>query len=135
MKRSRGTLLGSQHFGGRGTCQNSRMGPRRLTSTSITHTDLNKPNNKLVSAQLEHFGAWMIHRQTWTHKTHHGPNLQEATTFPLIIYYVPGHKTSIQMSFCHGSPKIPIVGTLATLGFSTFSGQELNWQIDSRPFF
>jgi hypothetical protein len=27
----------------------------RLTSESIIHTDLHKPNNKLVSAQLEHF--------------------------------------------------------------------------------
>jgi hypothetical protein len=31
------------------------MGLRRLTNTLITHTDLHKPNNKLVSAQLEHF--------------------------------------------------------------------------------
>jgi hypothetical protein len=30
-------------------------GLRRLTSKSITHMDLHKPNNKLVSAQLEHF--------------------------------------------------------------------------------
>jgi hypothetical protein len=31
------------------------MGLGRLASTSITHTDLHKPNNKLVSAQLKHF--------------------------------------------------------------------------------
>jgi len=30
----------------------------RLTSKSITHMDLHKPNNKLVSAQLEHI--WCI---------------------------------------------------------------------------
>jgi hypothetical protein len=28
------------------------------------------------------FGAWMSHGHTWTCKTHHGPNLGEATTFP-----------------------------------------------------
>jgi hypothetical protein len=42
----------------------------------------------------------MSHRQTRTHKTHHGPNLGESTTFPLIIYYMLGHKTKTQMSFC-----------------------------------
>jgi hypothetical protein len=40
-KRSWGAFLGSQH---------SRMGLGRLTSTSLTHTDLHKPNNKLVHA-------------------------------------------------------------------------------------
>jgi hypothetical protein len=42
--------------------------------------------------------------QTRTHKTHHGPDLGEATTFPLIVYFVPSHETSTQMSFC---PRIP----------------------------
>ncbi len=46
----------------------------RLTSNSITHTDLYKLNNKLVSAQLEHFGARMNYGQTRTHKTHHSPD-------------------------------------------------------------
>jgi hypothetical protein len=31
-------------------CWSSRMGLKRLTSNSITHTDLHKPNNKLVNA-------------------------------------------------------------------------------------
>jgi hypothetical protein len=41
----------------------------------------------------------MNHGQTRTYKTHHGPNLGEATTFPLIIYFMLGHKISTQMSF------------------------------------
>jgi hypothetical protein len=45
-----GMLLGSQHFGGRKVCWNSRMGLERLTSNSIIHMDLHNPNNKLVSA-------------------------------------------------------------------------------------
>ncbi len=45
------------------------------------------------------------HGQIRTHKAHHNPDLGEATTFPLIIYFVPNHKTNTQMSFC---PKTPI---------------------------
>ncbi len=76
-----------------------------MISGSTIHTDLQKPNNKLVSAQLEHFGAQMNHGQTRTHKTHHNLDLGEATTFPLIVYFVPGHRTIIEMSFCFGTPK------------------------------
>jgi hypothetical protein len=32
----------------------SRWGLGRLISKSVTHTDLHKPNNKMVIAQLEH---------------------------------------------------------------------------------
>jgi hypothetical protein len=28
----------------------------------------------------------------------------EATTFPLTVYSMPGHKTNTQMSFCPGTP-------------------------------
>ncbi len=35
-----------------------------------------------------------------THKTHHGLDLGETTTFPLIVFYVLGHGANIQMSFC-----------------------------------
>ncbi len=48
-------LFSSQHFGGKGACQSSKMRLGRMTSGSIIHIDLHKPNNKLVSAQLEHF--------------------------------------------------------------------------------
>jgi hypothetical protein len=51
------------------------------------------------------FGSRMSHGQTWTHKTHHGPDLGEATTFSLIIYFVPIHEAHIQMTFCPGTPK------------------------------
>ncbi len=49
-KRSWGTLTSSQHFGGREAYWSSKMGLRRTTSSSIIHTDLHRPNNKLVSA-------------------------------------------------------------------------------------
>jgi hypothetical protein len=85
----------------------SRWGLGRLTSNSIIHTNLHKLNNKLVSALLEHF--WCTNKprvNTQTHKTHHGPDLGEAITFLLIIYFMPGHRTSTQMSFCPRTPKL-----------------------------
>jgi hypothetical protein len=51
------------------------------------------------------FGAKTSHRQTQTHKTHHGPNLGEAITFPFIVDSVPLHEAHIQMAFCPGTPK------------------------------
>jgi hypothetical protein len=65
---------------------------------------------------LNTFGARTSQGQTWTHKTHHGPDLGEATTFPLIIYFVLNHRTNTQMSFCH----FPKIGTPATLGAHNF---------------
>jgi len=46
------------------------------------------------------------------HKTCHGPNLGETTTFPLIVYFV--------LQFLYGSPEIPKVGTPTTLGPHNF---------------
>jgi hypothetical protein len=43
----------------------------------------------------------MNHGQTWTHKTHkthHGPDLGEATTFPLIVFFVPSHYPNVILS-------------------------------------
>ncbi len=50
------------------------------------------------------FGAKTSHEQPQTHKTHHNPELGEATTFPLIVYFVVLHGGYIQMAFC---PRIP----------------------------
>jgi hypothetical protein len=44
-----GALLGSQHFKGKKVCQSSKMTLGRLKNNSITHMDLHKLNNKLVS--------------------------------------------------------------------------------------
>jgi hypothetical protein len=54
------------------------------------------------------FGVRTSHEQTRTQKTHHGPDLGEAITFPLILYIVPFHETPIQM----GIPKFPKLGLL-----------------------
>jgi hypothetical protein len=51
------------------------------------------------------FRAWMNHGQTQTHKTHHGLDLGEATTFPLIVLFMLGHEANTQMSFCPKASK------------------------------
>jgi hypothetical protein len=65
---------------------------------------------------LEHFGAWTNHRQTWIHRSHHGSDLREATTFPIIIFSMLGHRACIQMLFC---PRIFEIGTPVTLELIT----------------
>ncbi len=103
--RNWGTLLGSEHFGSRGACWSSGMEPGRLKSNLLlTWTCINQTTSWLLHS-WNMFGARKSHRQTRTHKTHHGLDLGETTTFPLIVYYVPGHGISTQMTFCHGIPK------------------------------
>jgi len=54
------------------------------------------------------FGVQTSHEQTWIHKTHHGPNLGEANTLPLIVFFLPGHKANTQMSLCLETPKLGV---------------------------
>jgi hypothetical protein len=55
------------------------------------------------------FGAQMSHKHTKTHKTHHGLDLEEATTFPLIVLSVPSHGAYTQMSFCPRTSKLEVL--------------------------
>ncbi len=55
------------------------------------------------------FSARTNHGQTQIHKTHHGPNLREATTFPLIIFFMPCFKACTQMSFCPETTKLGVL--------------------------
>ncbi len=75
-----------------------------MTSFSHSHGPAHNPH-KVVSAKLEHPWCWDEPRATWTHKTHHGPDLGEATTFPLIVYSVTLHGAHIQMAIFPGTPK------------------------------
>jgi hypothetical protein len=72
----------------------------KLISKAIIHMDLHKLNNKLFSAQLEHL--WYTDEPR-IHKTHHDSDLGEATTFPLIVYFVLNHMTNTQMSLSRDS--------------------------------
>jgi hypothetical protein len=52
------------------------------------------------------------HKQTQIHKTHHGLDLGETTTFFYIAFSMCGHRANTQMSFCLmipnlGVPKFP----------------------------
>jgi hypothetical protein len=49
------SLISSEHFEVEGHVGASRWGLGQVTSGSIIHTDMYKPNNKLVNAWLEHF--------------------------------------------------------------------------------
>jgi hypothetical protein len=58
-----------------------------------------KTNHKRVSLQSGH--PWVLGQamSTLTHKTHHGPDSGEATTFPHIVFSVPLCGGYIQMAF------------------------------------
>jgi len=45
---------------------------------------------------------------TRTHKIHHNLDLEEVTTFPLIIFFVLGHGGYTQMSFSPRTPKLGV---------------------------
>ncbi len=92
-------------LGVKGHVRTSKWNLWGLTNKSIIRLDLHKPNIKLVNAYLDIFGAWMNHKQTRTHKTHHGSDLGEAITFPLLILFMFGHGANTQMSFCFRTPK------------------------------
>jgi hypothetical protein len=95
------------------------MGLGRLTSNSITHINLHKPNNKLVSV----FGALWCMDEPWVNTDSQDspwPGLGGSHHLPLIVYSVHGHGTNIQMSFCPRSLEIPKVRTLTTLGGYNF---------------
>jgi hypothetical protein len=64
----------------------------------------NQPTRWLVLC-WNTFGARTRHWRLRTHKNHHGPDSEEATTFPHIIYSAPLHKGYIQMAFCLETPE------------------------------
>ncbi len=74
------------------------MGLGRVTKLIHSHGPAHNPH-KVVTAQLEHLWCQDEPRATRTHKTHHSPDLGEATTFPLIVYSRPLHGAHIQMTF------------------------------------
>jgi len=77
----------------------------------------------------------MNHGQTRTHKTHHGLDLGEATTFPLMVFSMLGHGACIQMSFCLGIRKLRVLKflKLGLLWFwrptTSFEDFRLRWSL------
>ncbi len=102
-------------------CWSFRMGTKKNDKHQLfTRTCKNQTISWLVH-NLSIFGARTSHRQTWIHKTYHGPNLGEATTFPLIVYYVLDHRTSTQMSFLSHDSQVGVLKFLK-LGLSQLWG-------------
>jgi len=100
----RARSLAHRTLRGKRACWSSGMGLGKMISINF-HMDLHKTNTRWLVHNWNTFVAKINHEQTWTHKTHHGPDLGEATTFPLIGYSVPLHETHIQMAFCLGTLK------------------------------
>ncbi len=119
--------------------------------TSFTHSHkLAHNSHKVVSAQLEHLWCQDEPWVTRTHKTHHGLDLGETTTFPLIVYSAPLYEPHIQMTFLSrdsrvgvpsGSPEIALNGTPVTLEPHNFASRlwievqsKAKLQLSSRAF-
>jgi hypothetical protein len=87
---------------------------KRMTSELIIHMNLHNPTISWLMHSWNIFGAQTSHEHTWTHKTHHGLDLKEATTFPLYYSLWLAMGANIQMSFC---PNVEIlkIGTPSTL--------------------
>jgi len=71
------------------------MSINRMTCT-------NQTTNWLVH-NWNTFGAQMNHMHTRIHKTHHGPNLEKATTFPLIVFSMISHGDAPECHFSRDS--------------------------------
>ncbi len=65
-----------------------------------------KTNHKGLVSIREH--PWVLGQATgtWTHKTHHGPDSREATTFPLIVFSAAPREGYIQMALFPWTPKV-----------------------------
>jgi hypothetical protein len=64
-----------------------------------------KPTTRGLVRNWEH--PWVLGQATgiWTHLTHHGLDLGEATTFPHIVYSTALRRGYIQMALFPGTPK------------------------------
>jgi len=97
------------------------MGLGRVTSINYSHGPVQDQTQGWLVHGWSTFGARNEPHPTQTHKTHHGLDLGEITTLPLIVYFVPFYEAHIQKAFCLGSPKIPTTGTSTTLGAHNFA--------------
>jgi len=97
-----------------------RWGLGKVTSKSIIHMNLHKPNNKLVNAGLEHF--WCTNK-SWTYMDSQDssrPGLRGSHHLPPYNIFCAWPWGLTQISFCPRSPKIPKIRTLTTLGPHNF---------------
>ncbi len=75
------------------------------TNQLFTWTCTNQTTSWLVH-NWSIFGAQTNHKHTQIHKVHHGPDLGEPTTFPLIVFSVLKHGVAPKCHFVSKSPKL-----------------------------
>jgi hypothetical protein len=97
------------------------MGLGQAIIASIIHMDLHKPNNKLVNAQLEHLWCTDKPRTNINSENSPRPVLKGSRTFPFILYFMPGHMSNTQMSFCFRTPKCELWNS-QNFDFRNFAG-------------
>jgi hypothetical protein len=86
---------------GRARSPGIRLGRRTYRSSLILHP---KQTTKWLVYIRKHL--WVLGQTTGTldHKTHHGPDSGEATTFPHIVLFAPHFRDYIQMALFPGLP-------------------------------
>jgi hypothetical protein len=94
-------------LGAEGHVGASRWGLGRVTSRSIIHMNMHKPNNKLVSAGLEHFWCTNKPRAYMDSQDSPQPRLKGNHHLPPYSILCASHKAYTQMSFF---PRIPKKG-------------------------
>jgi hypothetical protein len=107
--------LARNTFGGRGACWSSGMGTRKSDKQVNYSYEPAQTTQQVATSWLVRsyniFGARTSHRQIRIHNIHHGLDLGEATTFPLIVFFVPDHGPTLKCHFISGlqiwSPEIP----------------------------
>jgi hypothetical protein len=90
---------------GKGACWSSGMGLGRIDKLIHSHS-LHTTHTKWLMHSWSTFGARTA-TVTRTHKTHRGPDLEEATTFPLIVFFATLRGDYIQMALFPGTPGTP----------------------------
>jgi hypothetical protein len=95
-------------FWGKRSCWSSEMGTTKSDKqVNYSHrpTQIKQRVGKcIVGTFLVH--KWITNKHELTRLISSQPGLGEATTFPLIVFFVHGHEASIQMSFCPRTPKL-----------------------------
>ncbi len=102
---------------------------RMISNHSLTQT-CTKPNNKLVSAQLEHFWCQDETRANSDSQNSPQPRLggkpsPSPLQYTLCLATGPASKCHFVPVLPNGSPKIPITSTSATLGAHNFACKPL----------
>ncbi len=118
-------LPGSQHFEGRGACWNFKMGLGRMTSTYSLIRTCTKPNNKLISAQLERFWCQDKPWANLNSKDSPWPELGESHHLPLYSILCVSPQGPHSNNILSWDSKIAKIEISATLGPHNFACRPL----------